>query len=160
MIDTRPTHEPDQFHELIKAELPGIDFRISRSDSSFVTELEWQRRVEGYRAAVTDERDLADPAALHFLTMRAIDAYREKAMQDYGLRAILEREKKEAFTKGFRAMAENIEGYVNSQMINYVTVLDEDGEEKEVPAGPTWEGQRILAWLSTLSGTKTYGSWF
>lgn len=148
---TWPRLTSDQLSEYIKAELPGIDFRVEHDNGSYVTVLEWRRRVEGYRAVISDMKNAASRNALPQVTLAAIDAYREKAMLDYGLRAILEREKAEAHREGFRAMVKNLKGYVAQNMTEWIEVLDENGAIQEVKGGPTWEGERLLAWVKTLS---------
>lgn len=148
-----PRLAADRLQQYIQAELPGIDFRVEQSDSTLSVTLEWQRRVEGYRAAISDLEMMGSPEALPAVTLAAIDAYREKAMEDYGLRAILEREKTQAHRDGFRAMVQNLTTYVNEHMIQWDEVLNDDGEPtgEVVNAGPNWEGRRLLRWAGSLT---------
>jgi len=159
---TQPRLTPDQLQEFIRAELPGIDFRVIRDDHTYMFTLEWLRRTEGYRAAISDLEVAGSPEALPTVTLAAIDAYREKAMVDYGLRAILEREKLEAYRKGFRAMVENLKAYVNERMVIW-TPIYEDGQDEfysddeyRVPTsyrndGPDFEGRALLEWINKLT---------
>lgn len=155
-----PTLSVEQLNDLIRAELPGVQFRIEQTNSQMMAVVEFLRVREGYRAAISNELGMPEPETLTRITLDAIDGFREKAMVDYGLRVILEREKQEAFKEGFRAMVRNLRGYVDGKMRTYKVlrdeetdepILDEEGIEQEVDAGPSWEGRRILSWLDELT---------
>lgn len=139
-----------EFADLVKAELPGLEFRLEHDASTYMVVMELRRRVEGERVALSDLAVASDDESLARVTREAIDRVRERAMVDYGLRAILDREKVEAHRAGFRAMVENMKTYVSQNMQDWEDLLDDDGNTKEVQV-TSWEGNRILAWLKTLS---------
>jgi hypothetical protein len=159
MIGYTATLSVEQLNDLIRAELPGVQFRVEATNHELMATVEFLRVHDRYRAAISTDVNPYDTGALSYMTLTAIDAFREKAMVDYGLRVILEREKKQAFKDGFAAMVTNLRGYVDQRMRSYKVlrdeengdpILDEFGDEQEVDAGPSWEGHQILSWLDDL----------